>query len=1038
MLASAIAGPAIAPAQGLVQLQMAPPKVVLGSMPLGAKAEGDILHLEIGLQFSDPKGMQQFVDSVSDPRSSQYRQFISPEQVGQRFGLPMTSVRKVQSYLTSHGMKIVHLPNHRLVLFADATVAQAEAAFHVRIENFTKLPLGAKDSYSYFSFVSAPSVPADIAPYIIQVGGMQNGNRPKPRDVSPPQLQTLYGASPLNNGGNTGQGRSIGISSFDGYTISSVIQEVTKYNLPVPAIGASKNVTAKASANSGGLSGDEDAGGEGDLDIQSVIGMAPLANVIVYDGGEFSGDLEGVLSMESELNEVDIITESYGWDWDVADALIMHNLHLAISAAGITYMGASGDYGTNLAPYLYPDTDPEVMMVGGTSAYTDTAGNRTSEKAWAIASEYPYAGSGGWFPTEDTFNVLPTYQSGLPKTINQVPISGVNYRLVPDISFNADEANGYDVYWVSPAYGEDGWTTFGGTSGASPTCAGGLADTEQALIAAGALPPDAKGHQRLGRIQDLLYSFNGDPSVFYDVTQGGSIGLLPNGYQALPGVGWDFTTGWGPLIFSGLEAKILGLATVTGITVSPTVVEGGNGVKITGTVTIASPATGSGATIALGSSDGSIVVPETVTVATGKTSATFTATSNSVSFPTTVLVSAAANGHATGTVTVNPPRAVGVTASPSSVIGGSKTVTGTVTIAEAAPAQGIVVFLGSNNASAAQVPDSVTVAPGAKTATFPITTNGVVGATSVEIGAVTGGEVVPTTLTVEPTTISAVTLTPVSVTGGTSISGTVTLVGPAPAGGASVALALSNSTIATAPSKVAVAAGATVGAFTISTKAVATTTSDTVTATLGVAKTAMFAVKQPAVSGITISASTALGGVVSPIVTVTLNGPAATGGAAVSLAATPSAAAKFADATLTVAAGKTSGTATLSTFGVAANTSVTVSAASGGVTKTVGLTVDAATLTSVTVSPSSVVGGSSTTVTGTVTLNGPAGPTARSVALSSSNTSAATVQASVSVAAGSKTGTFTVITKKVTATTSVTIKATLGTVSQSATLTVTK
>ena len=76
-----------------------------------------------------------------------------------------------------------------------------------------------------------------------------------------------------------------------------------------------------------------------------------------------------------------------------------------MSAQGITYMAASGDSGTTLEPYSYPNYDPEVLMVGGTVATTDASGNRTSEPGWA-------SGGGGWSTNTATFNTLPSWQHG--------------------------------------------------------------------------------------------------------------------------------------------------------------------------------------------------------------------------------------------------------------------------------------------------------------------------------------------------------------------------------------------------------------------------------------------------------------------------------------------------------------------------------------------------------------------------------------------------------------------------------------------------
>jgi|GEM_PF-475013 len=97
--------------------------------------------------------------------------------------------------------------------------------------------------------------------------------------------------------------------------------------------------------------------------------------------------------------------------------------------------------------------------------------------------------------------------------------------------------------------------------------------------------------------------------------------------------------------------------------------------------------------------------------------------------------------------------------------------------------------------------------------------------------------------TPSPTTVSSLTLNPATVTAGNSSQGTVTLSGPAPAGGAVVNLLSSNTTVATVPPSVTVAAGATSATFTVTTSAVAASTSVTISATYGSTRTATLTVQ---------------------------------------------------------------------------------------------------------------------------------------------------------------------------------------------------
>jgi len=172
---------------------------------------------------------------------------------------------------------------------------------------------------------------------------------------------------------------------------------------------------------------------------------------------------------------------------------------------------------------------------------------------------------------------------------------------------------------------------------------------------------------------------------------------------------------------------------------------------------------------------------------------------------------------------------------------------------------------------------------------------------------------------------------------------------------------------------------------------------------------------------------------------VALSAPAPSGGALVSLSSSNPTVATV-PASVTVSAGATSATFTVSTVAVTTSTSVTISASYAGVTRTAPFTITpqpppGPTLTSLTLNPTSVNGG--TPSTGSVSLSSAAPSGGAVVSLSSSNTAAATVPASVTVSAGATSAAFTVTTLAVTASTSVTISASYAGVTRTAPLTVT-
>ncbi len=187
-----------------------------------------------------------------------------------------------------------------------------------------------------------------------------------------------------------------------------------------------------------------------------------------------------------------------------------------------------------------------------------------------------------------------------------------------------------------------------------------------------------------------------------------------------------------------------------------------------------------------------------------------------------------------------------MTLNPASVNGGNSS-TGTVTLSGAAPASGATVTLSSSNTTAARVPTSVTVAAGASSATFTVSTSAVAASTTVTITAAYGGATRSSSLTVTPAappppTVSSLTLNPANVFGGQSSTGTVTLTGPAPAGGAQVFLS-SNNGAARVPSSVIVPAGASSVSFTVNTSFVLMSTSATISASYnGTSRTATLGV----------------------------------------------------------------------------------------------------------------------------------------------------------------------------------------------------
>jgi len=178
------------------------------------------------------------------------------------------------------------------------------------------------------------------------------------------------------------------------------------------------------------------------------------------------------------------------------------------------------------------------------------------------------------------------------------------------------------------------------------------------------------------------------------------------------------------------------------------------------------------------------------------------------------------------------PALSNVSVSPAGVTGGAGA-SGTVTLSAPAPATGAQVALASNQ-PAVLVPASVGIGAGAISATFPITTSAVTSATTATVTATYAGVSRSASLTVQPAapaTLATLALQPSKVAGGTRATGSIALTAPAPAGGLVVTLASSNTSYATLPASVTIAAAASSATFPIDTATTRKNRSVTISAT---------------------------------------------------------------------------------------------------------------------------------------------------------------------------------------------------------------
>ncbi len=405
------------------------------------------------------------------------------------------------------------------------------------------------------------------------------------------------------------------------------------------------------------------------------------------------------------------------------------------------------------------------------------------------------------------------------------------------------------------------------------------------------------------------------------------------------------------------------------------------------------------------------------------------------------------------TINAAPPISIAsVTFQPATVNGGEGGV-GRINLA-AGPSTPVHVTLTSDTPGAVSHPSAVTIFTGEATSMFAFTTAARSTTANVRITATFGSSSGSGVVTVNPSVsvakipLASLSVSPSSVPGGGSATGTATLERAARPGGVVVQLGTSNFAVATVPSTITVPENATSATFPITTSATASNAQVVISGladntgwsqTAGLAVTPGGPPPPPPTPGAPslLAPSNNATNVAQPV-TIDWSDVANAASYEVQVDTSSTIAAPFvANPTVTssnVTLGTLTGGQRVWWRVRGRNSAGTAGAWSSTRSFTPQTVAGPPTLSSVSVSPSSVVGGNGST--GTVTLSAAAPGGGAAVALSSSNASAATVPASVTVAAGATGATFAVATSTVTTSTPVTITGTYGGTSRTTTLTV--
>lgn len=532
------------------------------TMDVGAMSVGTSHSFAIAMQLRDQAGAEAYARETATPGHENYRKFLTVAEYRKRFGPTDESLAQAANYMHSMGFQKVSVAANGLSIRAEGSVARINHVFSTEMHEYVDaagqrfqapsvrpaLPLELQRANALAVMnlstqhhldpmvVHVPSDTGDI-PLVLPTTATANGSvagtaTGKPGSFTVGDVAQRYNVTPLYNNNITGKNTTIGILTLANFYPADAFTYWNSIGLSVDP-----NRLTQVHVDGGAGAPSSRAGsGETSLDVEQSGGLAPDANIIVYDAPNTDQGLFDVFNQAVAENKADVLSISWGspesfyfqgpitGGVDATDELkAIHNVLTEAAVQGISVFAAAGDagaYDTNReAPYPnytkflsvdYPASDPMITAAGGTTLpVTLTFKNGTvvtvpQERPWAwdylsdyITKVYGSAdavystifstGGGGGV---SSYWPMPAWQSMVtgtqktpagqvlastganPTTFVTLP-AGFRGRNVPDVSLNADPETGYSVVSMADAPTKQGWVTGeGGTSFVAPQLAG--------------------------------------------------------------------------------------------------------------------------------------------------------------------------------------------------------------------------------------------------------------------------------------------------------------------------------------------------------------------------------------------------------------------------------------------------------------------------------------------------------------------------------------------------------------------------------------
>jgi subtilase family serine protease len=449
-----------------------PPQALRSENDRGAVADAmqlDHMLLVLKRPAESEAALKTLIDDMHNVALSPgYHKWLTPQQLGARFGLAAADLNTVQGWLESHGFAINRVYENALVIDFTGSAAQVREAFHTEIHHLT-LPNGEE----HIANIRDPQIPAALAPAIQGVASLHDffprshsvslgpvsfdraSKTWKPRTniniggsvyhtLAPYDLATIYDLLPLWKQGFTGKGVTIAAVEDSNLLHSSDWQEFRKtFGLDKFTHGTFRQIYP--GCRNPGQNGDET---EAALDVEWSSAAAPDANIELSacaNTATTSGLDLAILGL-IDFAPPDIITDSYGLCETVTGAaeIALENREAQLATAeGTTFFIAEGDDGADQCAPVEPTNYAILGINGGdntASAYAvDVGGTDFMAQYNADVSGIPL--SNYWSAKND-----PTTKASALSYIPEIPWNdGCTSQLIYSDPVNGSYEHSYGV-----------------------------------------------------------------------------------------------------------------------------------------------------------------------------------------------------------------------------------------------------------------------------------------------------------------------------------------------------------------------------------------------------------------------------------------------------------------------------------------------------------------------------------------------------------------------------------------------------------------